>query len=184
MWVITRSKAVLNRRFGNTYWSHIQVSFCPKRTSWPLKMGPIGGPKRLFQTTLRRVMNPEDGRIQQQPSITVETGKGSTNHYNCVYFHRWWLQRNDLCDAQQGRYTTLTGCVSAQPRRRPPAPRRRRLQFLQSPINSVANPAPDLFGEGSTVRLRTGRGTVTSQRPTSSRRTLLSSLPQTKVSFF
>jgi hypothetical protein len=51
--VLTRSKVVLNRRFGTKYRSHLQGRCCPRRY---LRWDRYVVPKRRFQTTLRSVI--------------------------------------------------------------------------------------------------------------------------------
>jgi hypothetical protein len=47
-----------NRRFGTTYRSHFQRSrYAPPRTSWPLKMRPIGSPETSVLNYLPRWKN-------------------------------------------------------------------------------------------------------------------------------
>ena len=44
--------------FGITYWFHLQVSSCPRRTAWPLKMVSIGSPEtsvRKYYSTLLKI---------------------------------------------------------------------------------------------------------------------------------
>jgi len=37
----------VNWHFGTASWSHLQRSCSPRITAWPLKMGPIGCPKKM-----------------------------------------------------------------------------------------------------------------------------------------
>jgi hypothetical protein len=72
-WVITRHKTVSNRRFGTTYWSHIQGSSFKEHDPWRWDWQTVT--KRRFHTTLRRVITQ---KTEQFSSTAAE-----------AYDHKW-----------------------------------------------------------------------------------------------
>jgi hypothetical protein len=73
--ITQRRVAVLYRRFGTTYQSHLKGSRSPRRkgTSWPLKMGLINCPETSLQnyhSPLRNILEERESHLHRGGSLT------------------------------------------------------------------------------------------------------------------